>query len=195
MAVRSGVALLGAVMLLAGCAPVFEPPPGITEDEYMAMAAQSNKEWWVSTFPDEPPPEVEIEYFTAELAWGRQNQCVLESGIPGIAVVDGQWTFDSPDDETTERFYRIQYACTVRYQVAWSEAEKIGYFSPAQQVYLADFYSNRLRPCLRMLGYTLGSSGLDYSAPYWQMDPYPQTDGEWARVDLECPPPAIGFHP
>ena len=181
------------VVGLAGCAtPTL--PPGLTPAEAKAIIAEQNERWWHDMFPNEEPPLVDpVEFVPVENQARVSQQCATEANLAGLAE-----SMHDSGESVQDRFNRAFYVCTLSHPLDFSDPSALGFYSPEQVDYLNSYYSERLIPCLRLLGYTIpdqpaqvGTTGPDVS-PYWSLDPVPGSAQEWHAIDLRCPPPPIG---
>jgi hypothetical protein len=75
------------------------------------------------------------------------------------------------------------------------------FLSDEQLSAVYDDFTDRLLPCLRLLGFSVGdlpsrdlfvsqSAGYPRWNPYLELDPAP-TEGDWPLIAARCPPPAL----
>ena len=201
MAVRLGwVALAASVLLLAGCAPAPDLPAPITYAEAKKRAYERNVDWWQSMFPDEPMPEVEpIEFLDPGEPSTKVIDCIRDAGFENLTEdVDIGTAIGGRADDLN----RVQFVCALQYPYDLSDPENLsdlGMLSDDQLAWIWEYNRSRLVPCLRMLGYRVDSRDGEYVPgnedlwiPYFDMTPLPQTEGEWARLNLRCPPSPVG---
>ena len=197
------VALAASVLLLAGCAPAPDLPAPITYAEAKKRAYERNVEWWQSMFPDEPMPEVEpIEFLDPGEPSTKVIDCIRDAQVAGLTFAEyteGGYTVSGADGD---EFNRVQFVCALQYPFDLSDPANLSYLgmlSDEQLAWIWDYNRSRLVPCLRMLGYAVGSREGDYVPgnedlwiPYFDMTPLPQTEEEWALLNLRCPPSPVG---
>lgn len=194
----AAVALAASTVLMAGCATEPTLPPGLTPEEAQEVVDSENAQWWSSMFPGEPQPVIEpIEYLGPNNEGTQVTDCILAANLEGVEESQGGITFTDSDPVVNDAFNRQQFICFLQYPRDMSNPEDQGYFSDEQLEYLHDYNTQRLVPCLRLLGYAVlgdtDSSGDEYYwSPYYSMQPQPTTASEWKRVDRSCPPPPIG---
>lgn len=192
------VALVASTVLMTGCAPAPELPRGLTDAEVQEIVDAQNAQWWAEMFPNEPQPAVEpIEYITPSNDGTQITDCILEAQLEGVRESQGGVNFSDPDPIVNDAFNRQQFICVLQYPFDISQPEDFGYFSEGQLEYLDNYNTQRLVPCLRLLGYGVlddsGASGDGYYwSPYYSMRPQPTTASEWKRIDRSCLPPPIG---
>lgn len=200
---RALVALAESVALLAGCTAAPELPAPLTKAEAEELIDQQNAAWWNSMFPDEPMPTARVVAYLDPRDPGTAiNDCLISADIDGLAVgADGSWNMTKVDAATNELLNRAMFVCSLRFPYDLSDPEDFGMLSDAQRAWIWSYNQNRLVPCLQSLGYVIENRTGDFDArdsyhsdwwPYFDIQPVPQDEGEWARIDLRCPPPPIG---
>lgn len=195
---------VAALLLVSGCAATTTVPPGPTEAEVDALVSQQLDEQWILL--DLPrsvaKPQVTRVAFTSPSTWSyRQLGCYLSSRLDardssGDITVNGL----QPGVQSASP-YAVQLAvwtCQAQYP---RDPRLTGYLSDAQVLYMYDYFSTRLAPCLRLLGYAVPTppARADYLASVrsggaW--DPYYSADGtaivqapsDVERLNLQCPP-------
>lgn len=191
---RALVALAASVALLAGCSAAPQLPPPLTKAEAEELVDQQNAAWWNSMFPDEPMPTARVVAY-------------LDPHDPGTAITDSLISANvdtismGTDAAANDAFNRAMFVCSLRFPYDLSDPEDFGMLSEAQRAWLWSYNQSRLVPCLQSLGYLIENRTGDFDArdayhsdwwPYFDIQPIPQDEGEWARIDLRCPPPPIG---
>ena len=176
------LAIVAAVLLLAGCASAPSLPPGPTEAEVKAMVDEQNRQWWQSIEPGEPMPAIEvIEY--------------LDPGGDDRALTECMDAIPQGDQNTWERG---TFTCSMQYPFTISNPEDMGFYSSAQLGYLYDYYTQGLTACLNKEGYDVPSapSLQAYTEQYGQpgsWNPYEDVaanvggQDEWNRISKACP--------
>lgn len=200
-AVLARAPLVGVVvLLLAGCTAPTPAPAGVTDAEARAVAAQQQADLWSLSsyndgvaFPDVAPVEL-----VSPSTWAsRQVTCLLAAGLPareisGGFAVDGNGALSPADSSLAQATCLAQYPVDPRTQ---------GYLSDEQALYLYDYSTERLVPCLRLFGIE-GAPPPDRLAyvgrlragilwtPYLDVDgaPVQRTALEWSVINSRCPP-------
>ncbi|MEO8095117.1 MAG: hypothetical protein ABI632_09300 [Pseudolysinimonas sp.] len=199
----SRFAVLGVVasaLLLAGCAPQPAIPVGLSVAETQAIIDRTNAVMWAGMFPDEPMPIVDpIKTASPKARSALWQGCILDANLPGVFVTyEGSVSFTATDNTDMDAFHRQSFICELEYPPDPSNPEELGYLSDGQLRYLYGYYTTRLVPCLRSIGFTLRvhpslgtylQGGGTYWLPYYDMVPVPTSEAEWDSIDLRCPPP------
>lgn len=187
------LAIAASALLLAGCTQAPPPPAGLDPATVQAIINQQNADWWTSMFPDAQQPVIDpIETTTVTTVDAAIQNCML-SAIPGTfpAATGGNMYIDPAVSK------RALFVCSLQYPLDLSDPVALGYLSQAQLLYLYDYYSERLVPCLTFIGFSFSerpslrsylSGGAGYWMPYYDMRPIPTAD-QWSAIDLRCPPP------
>ena len=183
-----GLALAASVLLLAGCATATPIPAGLTDDEAKAIVAQ---QLGGSRFDNDMPP-VPVIAFTSPDNWAStQVTCLRAEGI-NVEEISGGYAVRG-DDETADGVGRAQFTCDSQYPV---DPRLQGYMSDAQADYVYDYLTERVAPCLELLGYPVVPSAPDHASfvnalPTALWTPYlaiKATPAEWATINAKCPP-------
>jgi hypothetical protein len=123
--------------------------------------------------------------------------CLAESGVEGVELDGGNITFVG---ENFRDFDRANYICSLRYPTRIENPEQSGLLSPAQLEYLHDFFTERLLPCIRLLGYEVSAvpdretlaAGIALGPvwnPYDGVRPHPAQASDWQPILTGCPRP------
>ncbi|CAN5317795.1 hypothetical protein BH11ACT4_BH11ACT4_25180 [soil metagenome] len=181
----SGVALACVAVLLVGCAPQVELPPGPTTAEIEAFQAKASASWWDLMQPGvDPPPVRRVQYVTSDQQRAAVQECI-----------DQAVALDASSQSVS------QWVCYQRFPLDPSDpALQRNTLSPAQLEYLYSFFISRLVPCLRLLGYRVTgdpghdrfiaeSTGFPSWDPYYALQPKPLSSSQWANLLGSCPPP------
>ena len=191
---------------LTACATPTPLPPGPTREEILELRAEENFDWWQSMSGGQPQPLVEpVEYVSYELWPVYMERCVTAAGFTGIRANGESIMFDAPAGEelATNRAY---YVCYQQYPLEISDSTSEGLFSKAQVSWLYDRFTQRIGPCLQMLGYVVSpppdrDEFIDsfYSYELWTPYLYVQPGFlTWEAIDQRCsrPPELFDFlHP
>jgi hypothetical protein len=196
MSRRLGIAAaLAATMMLAGCVAAPALPPAATESEVRNFLTNQNVQWWLSMFPEEPVPQVQV---VETLGYTAQSQAVN-----GCVAATGQPAIRNPADSSQPDFAiyeRALWFCFQQYPVRTQDVIAQGYLSHEQLSYLYDYYVRRLVPCLVTLGFQVAgvpnrgqfielSLGYPSWSPYDKLTPQPTDGRAWDSVVAQCPPP------
>jgi hypothetical protein len=191
------------VALLAGCAPQHTTPEGLSDAEVKAIYDAQQLQMWESYHQGETPPDVEFVRYLDPESGSVRTECMAEANIPGFSVTEeGWWSFQSTDLATDRLFADAQYICALKYPPDPSNSDQMGLFSDAELDFIYHYMTDRLVPCVRLMGYSLREvptrDAFMSSSPYlgWSvydaMLPLPQSIEEWGRVDARCPPSPVG---
>lgn len=201
LALAAGLLVLG----LAGCSSPTPVPPGLSDAEASAVAFQQQADVWASgdrngvVFPSIAP----VQLVTTSTWTSRQVTCLIAAGlqareVSGGYVIDGYGSLSPVDGATA------QAVCLAQYPV---DPRTTGYLSDLQGLYMYDYFTQRLAPCLRLYGFDSGiapdrmayvgqlRAGIIWT-PYNNVngEPETRTAGEWAIINAHCPPlPAEPF--
>ena len=193
------VGLAASALLLSGCAQAPAIPPGPSVDEVQAILDAQNEDWWNQMFPTEPMPDTAVVRSIPPTDTTTVNECVDAAHLEGVTVTGNGIQIDGD----TEEFNRVYFVCLQQYPVLFDENDDLGYYTTEQLDYLYTYFTDRLVPCLELLGYSVGNSpsrasivGATYLTwvPYYAMVPQPTTAEEWQRIDVRCPPPPFGMY-
>lgn len=211
---RRGVAIAAIALLLAGCAPAPTPiPPGPTEAEAEALAAQQQQRMWgvnVARYPaqfDRPDPNLSVVAYLPESQWAPTvASCLAEAGF-GSTIDHGAISPVFQPGQLEGEFAYAEYVCETQYPYP---PTKRGFLSRAQLEYMYAFYTQRLSPCLRLMGYTVSDAPPEKAFvegyettfffgwnPYEEVAPYVNNERVWANIDWRCgslPDPFPAFH-
>jgi hypothetical protein len=192
-------------LLLAGCGPPASVPPGPSDAEVESVVQQQLDSLWNSyPMPDGAvKPDVQRVAFTTADTWSTmQVSCLNEQGLEAHEV-SGGYTVEGRGDARV-----AMWVCQAKYP---RDPRGAGYLSDAQILYMYDYYTTRLAPCMAMLGYAVTEPPAreDYverfrDGAYWS--PYsaegqaqPTDIAKWQRIDFECgrlpADPYEQFHP
>ena len=195
-----GVALAAVVLLLAGCTSPTPAPATVTDAEAKAVALEQQSELWSLSSYNEGvafPNIAPVELVNPSTWASRQVTCLLAAGLPareisGGFAVDGDGPLSPTDSSIAQATCLAQYPVDPRTQ---------GYLSTEQALYLYDYFTERLAPCLRLFGVE-GAPPPDRLAyvgrlragilwtPYLDANgrPIERTAGEWSLINSRCPP-------
>ena len=185
---------VGAV---AGCATPTPLPPGPDREEILELRAEENFDWWQSMSGGQPQPDIEpVQFVSYELWPSFMERCVTQAGYSGITASGGSIVFDAePGQElATNRAY---YVCFQMYPLEITDDTTEGQFSKAQVSWLYDFFTQRVAPCIQMLGYDVSPAPdredfIDSFYSYELWTPYLGVHPgylSWDAIDKKCPPP------
>jgi hypothetical protein len=203
MTIRQVVGGMLVLAALVGCAAAPQPlPPGLTADEVDAIRAAEQETWWRQIAPGEPMPVIEVVQYVDDNDSSALADCVAALEIPGVTVIENNgFSFDG-DVVTQRALERAYFVCAQMYPTTPPAIEESGYYSQEQLKYLYDDFSERLVPCLRMMGFDATDPPVELfdGSGYLRWDPYSSLvrnpavwDASlWALIDVRCPPPAIG---
>ena len=204
MALRSGVTALVAVLLLTGCATPTPIPPSITDDEAESIVTLQLDRYWaeLSRGEDRQFPTFERVAFSTPDTWASvQVSCLIAAGLDAREV-SGGFAIDGYGSLSPGEGDRAQVVCLGEYPV---DPRAQGFLSDAQVLYAYDYFTERLAPCLQLLGFAVPpaparSSYADstrdglFWTPYGQSPPIEATAEEWSVINAKCPPlPAEPF--
>ncbi|MEP6478243.1 MAG: hypothetical protein ABJB03_02535 [Rhodoglobus sp.] len=203
MAVARAVAVVAAALMLAGCAAAAPPlPPGPTDAEAQALADQVQERAWENFTNryagevDLARPQVKVVEYIHEGEYVEQmTKCLVAAGVNATFDRAGVSAEPGPGQLAGDVAY-AQYVCSLEYPV---HPEEQGFLSRAQLEYMYDFYTTRLSPCLRLMGYPVSSApprsafveGYEENLyfgwiPYYDVQPYVHNDREWEEIDTRC---------
>ena len=200
--VASGVLV---VALLAGCSAATPVPPGATDTEVDAYVSSTLDSYWQSIQSGRliadgvsAVPKVPTVAFTTPDTWASvQTSCLQAAGLQAREI-SGGFTIDDPGDLDATAVSIAQWTCLRQYPV---DPRITGFLSDAQVLYMYDYFTTRLAPCLASLGFEVPPPpprerfvGLVRDGPSW--NPYYRADGDlivelpaqWVRVNAQCPP-------
>ena len=204
-----GVALVVAsgaivVALVTGCTAAAVVPPNATDAE-------------VDSYLDSRPdflgpfikpgrlvadgritiPDVPRVAFTTPDTWSTvQTSCLQAAGLQAREI-SGGFTIDDSGDLDTTAVSLAQWTCLRQYPV---DPRLTGFLSEAQALYMYDYFTRWLAPCLASLGedvprpprrdeyVELLRDGTAWN-PYYRSNGAPVADSpaQWARVNSTCP--------
>lgn len=191
---------------LSGCAQPTPIPPGPTREEVLELRADENLDWWQTMSGGQPQPAVEpVQFVSYELWPTYMEKCVRDAGYTGITASGDSIMFDPEPGQELE-LNRAYYVCFQKYPLEITDATSEGLYSKAQVSWLYDFFTRRVAPCLRMLGYDVvpapdREAFIDSFYSYELWTPYGSVQPgylTWDAIDHECPtpPPMFAFlHP
>jgi hypothetical protein len=203
--------LAAAVLLLAGCATPTPIPPGATDAEADEVVAQALTNYWSVLGPGQERdfPKVDRIAFTTTESWASaQVTCLLAAGLTAREV-SGGYAIDDNGPLTAAEGIDAQRTCLAQYPV---DPRTQGFLSNAQILYMYDYFTQRLAPCLELLGYDVGGapnrdlyvnavrSGILWS-PYFdeRARPLLASPAQWSIINATCPPlpvdPFSAFQP
>lgn len=197
---RAGLALAASVLLLAGCATPTPVPPGATDEEADRLVAEQLVHYWSSLGPGQANGRIvaeRIAFTTAESWASQQVTCLVAAGLDAREV-SGGFAIDSNNGLSNADGIDAQLTCLAQYPV---DPRTQGFLSDAQALYMYDYFTQRLAPCLELLGYTIPAppprsvyvQALRQGAVW---TPYGGVEGEpdWKLTNARCPPlPADPF--
>ena len=183
-----GLALAASVLLLAGCATATPIPAGLTDDEAKAIVAQ---QLGGSRFDRDMPPVPVIAFTTMDSWSSMQVTCLRAAGINAEEISGGYSV--RGERYVGADFELAQFTCDSQYPV---DPRLQGYLSDAQADYVYDYLTERVAPCLELLGYPVVPSAPDHASfvdalPTALWTPYlaiKATPAEWATINAKCPP-------
>lgn len=203
MTIRQVVFGMLVLSALFGCAAAPQPlPPGLTDDEVAAIRAAERENWWRQLSPGEPMPEIEVVRYIDFDDQSTLVDCVKSMNVPGVTVSSDNRSllYDTP--EAQHGVELAYFRCSQMYPPPQVSAEELGYYSSEQRAYLYDDFTQRLIPCLRVMGFNVVDPPAEFflGSGYLRWDPYASLvrnpsvwDASlWALIDVRCPPPAIG---
>lgn len=197
----AAVALAVVLPLATGCTAPVTPAP-LTQRQLDAITAADNDSRWAFFFGDRPDvqrPDVHrLAYVPSHKAEAYYKSCLRAANVDPDLVY-GFAAYDSGPVAT--RAYLEYYTCVAEFPVNPLE---IGYLSRAQLDFMYDYYTDRLAPCLRLLGYQVTApppreefvaTALPGQAwdPYARVHPIPGKFS-WAAIDARCPPLPAGTY-
>ena len=197
MAFRSAWLVVAAsALLLAGCATPAAVPPGLTDAEADEIVTEYLDDM-AAMYDDSDPEPVRRVAFTSPDTWSStQVTCLRAAGFDAQEISGGFSVQDGPDDRVS--IVEAQLTCQAQFPV---DPRLQGYLSEAQRVYAYDYFSLRLAPCIRMLGYAIGptparDSFLELRRPFLAWTPYQDASGaqlevgarQLALLNARCPP-------
>jgi hypothetical protein len=170
-----------------------------------AITAADNDARWSFFFGDRPDvarPQVDrLGYVAPQDAEALYKKCLATAGV-NPDYIYGFGAYDSdPVGQTAA--YIAYYTCVAQYPV---NPISVGFLSQAQLGFMYDYFTGRLVPCLRSLGYYVAPppprrafvDGLFNGAtwdPYADVHP-PAGRHSWDFIDERCPPlPAETYGP
>ncbi len=183
-----------SVLLLAGCATATPVPPGATDAEADRVVAQALVHYWSSLGPGQANGRVvakRIAFTTSENWASQQVSCLIAAGLDAREV-SGGFAIDSNGALSNADGLDAQLTCLAQYPV---DPRTQGFLSDAQVLYMYDYFTERLSPCLAGFGYHVPApprrsvyvqqlrNGLPWT-PYVAV----QGDAPWALINGKCPP-------
>lgn len=199
MAVRLA-GLAAAVLLLAGCATPSPVPPGATDAEADRVVAQQLVHYWSSLGLGQSQNgrvvADRIAFTTADSWASQQVTCLVAAGLDAREV-SGGFAIDSNGALSNAEGIDAQLTCLAQYPV---DPRVDGFLSDAQALYMYDYFTQRLAPCLELLGYDVPPApargsylhllrvGIPWT-PYERAGgaPIASTPAEWQVIDARCP--------
>jgi len=205
------LALTASVLLLAGCATPTPIPPGASDEEAEAAVAEQLSNYWSALGPGQERdfPKVDRVAFTTQDSWAStQVTCLRAAGLTAREV-SGGFAIDDNGPLTAAEGIDAQRTCLARYPV---DPRTQGFLSDAQILYMYDYFTQRLAPCLETLGYPVaGAPDRDLYVhalrsgvlwiPYFDEQALPliATPAQWEVINAKCPPlpvdPFSAFQP
>lgn len=199
-------AIAASILLLAGCAAApAKPPPGLTDTELAALSrAQSDARWDALRLPSAyQEPEVTVVSYTTGDTWSiTQVQCLNKAGLAAREVSGGfavdAYRIGAPQGDTPFAVAIAIWTCQARFP---RDVRLSGYLTDDQVLYMYDFFTKRLAPCLALQGYEVAQapprdSYLEmvrrgvYWNPYYSRTEHPHgsTQKQLDTPDLRCAP-------
>jgi hypothetical protein len=195
--VKRIAAVVTLAMMLGGCSS--GPIRTYTKEEITSML-DADREWQKSSlleeYPDATLPEVEVEHYVTGDEWADvMAQCLRDAGWNVGTTSDEGLSTDVPADQS-EAFRIDYYVCQVRYPF---DPRRSLPLNDRQRVYLYEYDTHVLKPCLEAFGYIPVKK-----AP--TLEAYLQSGGEWnPYTDLtssapwrdmarRCPPEPPGLY-
>lgn len=186
--------------ILTGCAaPAM--PPALTDEQVAAIIAEQNADWWSAMFPDEEMPNYAvIRSVPQDEPNPYIDDCLRDTDLALVTSDDGT-SFFANSSEEMEEYQREVFRCSLQYPVEYTDPTAAGLLSEQQLGWAYDYFESRLIPCLRLAGYVVSDQPSRESfvaapwgtwSPYFAMSHPPTSSDAWARLDLRCPPLAIG---
>lgn len=203
MAVRAaGPAIAVSVLLLAlaGCASSAPIPPGATDAEADRVVAEELVSYWsnlgLGQSQNGRVVATRIAFTTADSWASQQVTCLVAAGL-AAREVSGGFAIDSNGSLSNAEGIDAQLTCLAQYPV---DPRVEGFLSDAQALYMYDYFTQRLAPCLQLLGYDVAPppgrdsyvhllrTGLAWT-PYERADgtPIASTPAQWSLIDAKCP--------
>jgi len=189
--------LVASALLLAGCTAPAVPPAEPTAAETAAVVqAAVDRQWAASRLegrierPELPPGEVASVSESGPALSG----CLQDAGISSWGYSDSDGLVSGDGVRAGDEDQLVFYSCFARYpQVVVLSAE--------QRAFIYDYYARMNIPCLGFHGYGItdapdresfvsGSADLGSSwqwSPIMSMTTQPDSDGEWERLERDCP--------
>ena len=202
----TATALAASVLLLAGCATPSPVPPGATDEEAERVVAEELVNYWSALGPGQANGRLVAERiaFTTRDSWASaQVSCLIAAGLDAREV-SGGFAIDSNGELSNAEGLDAQLTCLGQYPV---DPRTEGFLSDAQALYMYDYFTQRLVPCLELLGYAIPPApardsyvhllrvGVPWT-PYELADraPLSTLGSDWKIINAKCPPlPADPF--
>ena len=203
---RALAAAAASLLLLAGCATPTPIPPGLTDAEADEVVAEQLAETWTAVNRGEArdmPAFERVSYTTPDTWSSAQVSCLVAAGIDA-SEVSGGYMVSSDGTVSNRQIADAQMVCLGQYPV---DPRTQGYLSDSQLLYAYDYLTERVAPCLDLLGFPSSGPpdrpafvGAVRAGQVWT--PYSHggatrldaTAAEWTVINGKCPPlPADPF--
>lgn len=201
------LALAASTLLLVGCAAAPSgPPPGLDDAGLAALSqAASDARWTALRLPSTiDEPAVSVVAYTSGDTWSiTQVQCLTNAGlaareVSGGFTVDG-YRIGSPQSNNPFAVSIAIWTCQAQFP---RDVRLSGYITDDQVLYMYDFFTKRLAPCLALHGYDIPPApardgyletvrrGI-YWNPYYTATGHPivSAQEQFDALDLQCPGP------
>lgn len=198
------LALAASLLLLAGCAAApAGQPPSLTDAGLAALSkADSDARWQALRLPSTyQEPVVPVVAYTTGDTWSiTQVQCLSDAGlaareVSGGFAVDG-FRIGAPQGNTPFSVAIAMWQCQAQYP---RDVRLSGYITDEQVLYMYDFFTKRLAPCLALQGYDVPAPPARdgyletvrrgvYWDPYYTATGHPivATQEQLTALDLKC---------
>lgn len=194
------VGLAASVLLLAGCATPAPIPPGATDAEAERVVAEQLVHYWsalgLGQSQNGRVVATRIAFTTADSWASQQVTCLVAAGLDAREV-SGGFAIDSNGALSQADGIDAQLTCLAQYPV---DPRVDGFLSDAQALYMYDYFTQRLAPCLELLGYDIPPApdrnsyvhllrvGVPWT-PYEGADsgPIATTPEQWQVINAKCP--------
>ena len=192
-AALAAVLTLIVALPLAACAahPV---PDGLSALTVQTAVTDRRDALWERYFGSDEldRPEVAIVAYTPpDRLMFQYVACMHDAGFPDVHE-HGDGLSLGRQESSARAAYLALWVCAAEYPV---HPALLGYLDAEERGYLWDYWDRRTVPCLRELGFSVGSlgdravfvaaQGGYTSSPYASVDP---RAGGWDAIDTACPP-------
>lgn len=196
LAVTVFVASSAVVLLLAtGCATGTAIPPNATDAEVDSYIG-SQLALLGGPGSAKPPDAVTVAYTTTDTWSTVQTSCLQAAGLQAREI-SGGYTIDGSGGLSDAAVSTAQLVCLREYPV---DPRVEGFLSSEQVLFMYDYFTHRLAPCLASLGFDVplpppraeylqhvraGNAWNPYYRAY--LAPIATSPAEWARIMAQCP--------